>query len=286
MELHEHKDIAYIEFTATSAHQFDLYVPGSGAARSEPGPLLCFVHGGAWRAEDKSHHADLARALAKRTGCAVAVPNYRLTPNEPTPDTALLHPAHAEDTLAFLNFVHTWAGPNPDETKAYDPSRLVLIGHSCSAHMLSCIVRDSSGVTPTLTPSRALLTSIHAVVVSEGIYDLDLLLASFPDYRGWFVEAAFGPPPYERFDVTKYAEREGEREGGIVWFVLHSTGDTLVDLVQSKAIVAGLGASVTDILEGQEGRIKWDFGSLKEEHNDLLRGNTYVQLVGSFVDSL
>jgi acetyl esterase/lipase len=248
------------------------------------------------RSEDKADHADLARALAQRAGCAVAVPNYRLTPNEPPPPPAagLRHPAHAEDVLAFLSFIRAWTGPDasspsPSRALSYDPSALVLLGHSCSAHMLACIVRDSSEATPSLTPPADLLGAVRAVVVSEGIYDLDLLLSSFPTYRAWFIENAFGPPDsasqYSKFDVTKYRERAGGDK--IRWYVLHSTGDTLVDFPQSEAMVSSFGVSETaDLLGGQEGRVKWDFSSLKEEHNDLLRGTTYVELVGSFVAGL
>lgn len=53
--------------------QLDLYIP-PGANRQTP--LLVFIHGGAWRSEDKADHAVLAKGLANR-GFPVATTNYR-----------------------------------------------------------------------------------------------------------------------------------------------------------------------------------------------------------------
>ena len=78
--------------------------------------------------------------------CAVAVPNYRLT----TPESGLQHPAHAEDLLAFLEFARAWAGPDGDA--AYDPARLYVVGHSCSAHMMASILLAPSDDAPVAFP--------------------------------------------------------------------------------------------------------------------------------------
>ena len=53
--------------------ELDLYVPPEATDKS---PLLVFIHGGAWRTEDKAEHAPLALALAAR-GFPVAAINYR-----------------------------------------------------------------------------------------------------------------------------------------------------------------------------------------------------------------
>lgn len=55
--------------------QLDLYIPHAGSSHS---PLLVFVHGGAWRSEDKADHRALAEAFVAR-GYPVAVTNYRYT---------------------------------------------------------------------------------------------------------------------------------------------------------------------------------------------------------------
>ncbi|KAF8969964.1 Alpha/Beta hydrolase protein [Flammula alnicola] len=186
-------DIAY----AQGDRQFDLYSP---AIASQQAPLLCFIHGGAWRSEDKRDYAALARSLAITTRCPVAVPNYRLTPANNL-DPQFRHPIHAQDILLFLEFIQTWNSP----PCPFDASKLVLMGHSCSAHMLSSIFLASDSANLSLVPSAELLSSIKGIIMSEGIYDLDGLLARFPGYRQWFVEPAFGPSQtYSQFSALKY----------------------------------------------------------------------------------
>ncbi len=156
--------------------------------------------------EDKSHHAELAIRLVSVTGCPVAVPNYRLTPPSPTPETQLHHPAHAEDILASLEFLIGPSSPVFDIYAKNVSLDFYLIGHSCSAHMLTTIFLDSSRVTPTLTPSPTLLAGVKAITMSEGIYDIDLLIKNFPAYE----RGGFG------FIVNTFGDRSGltyAREG-------------------------------------------------------------------------
>ena len=53
--LEEHNDIPYAAGPdADPEHKFDLYIPkrgtGEGISQSDtPPPLICFIHGGAWR---------------------------------------------------------------------------------------------------------------------------------------------------------------------------------------------------------------------------------------------
>lgn len=264
-------------------HEFDLYVPHVSLDKEHKPALICFIHGGAWRSEDKADHSTLAQNLATFTGCPVAVPNYRLTPREPTADSALLHPAHAEDILRFLTFAHEWDGSPISAGPLYDPERIFLMGHSCGAHMLASIILDSAPITPSLAPRPALLRAVQGVILSEGIYDIDLLLASSPDYRTWFIASAFGEHhSYAAYATTNFPVR---KDGGhIRWLVVHSKGDTLVDQRQSEVMYEHL----QRIHEEQDGgssnrRVFKDWEALNEEHNDILRGDIFVRVVGDFV---
>lgn len=231
--------------------------------------------------EDKSDHAGLARRLAEGTSSAVAVPNYRLT----TPKYPLRHPGHTEDLLAFLHFIREWAGPSPQGPLPYDPSRLYLIGHSCSAHMLTSILLSpapTSKVFPSLTPSGSLLRAVKGVIMSEGIYDVDLLLKSFPAYREWFIADAFEDlDSYVDVNTAAYKMREGGK--GIRWLVLHSKGDTLVDEVQSQTMVAHLKTFESTAHEsGDAGHVESYF-DLTQEHNDALLEDRYHEVVSGFI---
>ncbi|KAF5357853.1 hypothetical protein D9756_001652 [Leucocoprinus leucothites] len=291
-----HRNIPYTQGPSPNPFQeFDLYVPPNEHGLR---PLICFVHGGAWRSyanfsssldhqiteystflrEDKEDHAILAERLARYTGFPITVPNYRLTPQDETEDNVLRHPSHAEDILHFLEFLVSWNGPSGCG-RVYDSEQMFLMGHSCSAHMLSCILLDSSAVTPSLTPSAALLSAIKGIVLSEGIYDLDLLNAHFPEYLSWFVAPAFGKlDSYAALAVTSYSPRRL----GFDWLLIHSMGDTLVDLPQSEGMVQHL---ISEYGPGAGGRISLDT-SLTQDHDDILVTGDFVNLVGRFVQGV
>jgi acetyl esterase/lipase len=198
----------------------------------------------------------------------VAVPNYRLSTTED-----IRHPDHAKDILRFLEFVITWGGPCG--TSVYNPNRLCLMGHSCGAHMLSSIfLEPTTQADDTLRPSAELLKSTTAIIMSEGIYDIDLLLSSFPAYRAWFIEASFGRrSTYRDVSVTKMIPRAECHQ--LRWLIVHSKGDTLVDEAQSEAMYQHLLRNVPHITK--------NFGELIEEHDDILKGVEFVKLVGQYI---
>jgi hypothetical protein len=235
--------------------------------------------------EDKSDYSFLARSLAAYTSCPVAVPNYRLT----QPDNGLQHPAHAQDILQLLTFLLSWSGPGPGPgpqefqvTPTYDPNRIYLIGHSCSAHMLACVLLYSAE--PALVPSAALLRAVRGVVFSEGIYDIDTLLKSFPTYRDWFIRETFGSlPTYDRYSTTRMALRDGAKH--IRWMILHSKGDTLVDILQSQAMYDHLQSLYDGGLQGG-GQIAKNWDDLEDDHNAILQSGKYIQIVGDFISTI
>jgi acetyl esterase/lipase len=228
--------------------------------------------------EDKKDYGVLALRLAAYTSSPVVVPNYRLT----QPDNGLQHPAHAQDLLQLLTFLLSWSGPQGFQSPPYDPNRLFLMGHSCSAHMLACILLDS--MEPTLVPSAALLRAVRGVIFSEGIYDIDTLLKSFPTYREWFIHETFGSLlTYDRYSATRMALREGANH--ICWIIFHSKGDTLVDSLQSQAMYDHL-RSLHDGSPRGAGQIVKNWGDLEDDHNAILQSEIYIQIVGDFIRSV
>ncbi|KAG2158355.1 alpha/beta-hydrolase [Suillus bovinus] len=266
--MEEYTDISYVP--PNNFQSFDIYIPNPSGETIPP--LVCFIHGGAWRSEDKLDHAGLARRLASFTGYAVAVPNYRLSPRETTEANAVHHPDHAKDILRFLEFVITWGGPC--DTSVYDSNRLCLMGHSCGAHILSSIFLGATQGEDPLCPSAELLKSTKAIIMSEGIYDIDILLSSFPTYRNWFIEAAFSPrSTYGEVSVTKMTPRMDYHH--LRWFIVHSKGDTLIDEAQSEAMYQHLLRNVSHVTR--------NFEELVGEHNDILKGVEFVKLVGQYI---
>jgi hypothetical protein len=145
--------------------------------------------------------------------------------------------------------------------------------------MLASIFLDTSSVTPSLTPPSELSRAVQAIVMSEGIYDLDLLLASFPAYRTFFVEHAFGARgSYSEYAVTTAPLRTPGP--GPRWLILHSTGDTLVDVLQSNTMYKHLVQLHTNNCTQ---RVYWNTSELDGEHNEILRGEHYIRIVGNFI---
>ena len=153
----EQQDLFYYEGANahSSKHKLNLFVPADGKGH----PVILFVHGGSWRRGDKDDfggaYSQLGRSLASE-GIAVAVINYRLTPD-------VRHPEHARDVARAVSWIHYNAADH-----GLDSRKIVLMGHSAGAHLCSLVAMDSfyleeQGVTPEI---------IRGVVSVSGVYDL------------------------------------------------------------------------------------------------------------------
>jgi acetyl esterase/lipase len=182
--------------------------------------------------------------------------------------------------LQFLSFLVDWNGLQ-GLGPPYDPRKIYLMGHSCGAHILASIFLDSSSTSPTLTPSAPLFRAVRAIVMSEGIYDLDLLLSSYPAYREWFVQAAFGNrESYAEFSVTAFPLRTPDPQ--IRWLIIHSRGDTLVNVAQSDAIYTHLCQLHSDVGGRTDRLVVRNINELEEEHQSVLSARRFIRIVGNF----
>ena len=140
-----------------SSETLDLFPPTVPAA---PGgaPVLVFIHGGYWRALDKSDHSFVAPSFSV-DGALVVLPNYALAPAV-TVEHITLQVARA---LA-------WVWRHAAEHGG-DPRRIVVAGHSAGGHatamMLSCRWKQLAEDLPPNLVTRGLALS--------GLYDLEPL---------------------------------------------------------------------------------------------------------------
>lgn len=231
---------------------------------------------------DKSEHRDLARALLESTGLPVVVPNYRLSPRVPLGvpvENTLKHPIHAQDISLALSAVK-----GSEHLSSTDLSHLFIIGHSCGAHIISSLLlqpvqgEEIAGDDP-LSPE--VYDSVEGVILVEGIYDLDLLLKAFPEYLD-FVQGAFDDTAhsFSQFCVNRYRVRYGSI--ATRWLILHSLGDTLVDLPQADAMFNHLLSEYASIGSDQ-GKIRKDFTTLTSSHDGVLSSPEFVDLVKGMV---
>lgn len=146
-----HLDLPYSQGPGTTT--LDVFPTSAPKA-----PVLIFIHGGYWRALDKSDVSFVAPSYTA-DGALVVVPNYALCPA-----------VGIEDIVLQLVQAVLWVWRH---AAAYggDPSRIALVGHSAGAHLaamlLSCRWKD---VAPDL-PAQPLA---GALAVS-GLYDLEPL---------------------------------------------------------------------------------------------------------------
>lgn len=130
-------------YGAHERQRFDLFRPERGAQG-----LVVFVHGGYWKALDRTYWSHLARGPLER-GFAVAVPSYRLAPEVCLTEIA-------EDVAAA---VASAAGLVP-------AGSLRLAGHSAGGHLVARMVSTASPLAP------ALLARLDRVVPISGLHDL------------------------------------------------------------------------------------------------------------------
>ncbi|MCE2878954.1 MAG: alpha/beta hydrolase [Comamonadaceae bacterium] len=126
-------------------------------AAERPGaPVVVFIHGGYWRALDKSDHSFVAPAL-HGMGAAVVVPSYDLCPAVGIPQI----------TLQMVRAL-AWVWHHIDSFNG-DPRRITVIGHSAGGHlsamMLNCLWQQFDPALPPDLVRRALSIS--------GLHDLE-----------------------------------------------------------------------------------------------------------------
>jgi len=109
------------------------------------------------------------------------------------------------------------------------------------------------------------------------LFDLDLLLHSFPSYR-YFVFPAFGErQSYSAVSTTNFALKSTS----IRWMIVHSKGDSLVDFQQAEAIFNRLSTIYTEA--GRPEYVFKDWSTFDSEHDQILATEEFPSLVADFI---
>jgi arylformamidase len=148
---HAHLDVAYGDGPGETLDIFPTPANGAGSV-----PVLVFIHGGYWRALDKSDCSFIAPSF-NADGALVVVPNYALCPAV-TIEHITVQLARA--IVWVWHHVARFGG---------DPSRIALAGHSAGGHLvtmlLSCRWRDLDIHMP--------MQPLLGVLAVSGLYDLE-----------------------------------------------------------------------------------------------------------------
>jgi len=138
------------------SHRFDVYLPSS----PKGAPVVFLVHGGAWMKGDKAAPAVVTNKVAHWTakGYILVSTNYRLTPPDPL--------QQADDVARALAFAQTQA-----ESWGGDPDRLVLVGHSSGAHLVSLLASD-----PSIAANHAAKPWLGTVALDSAAFDVEKIM--------------------------------------------------------------------------------------------------------------
>ncbi|MDS0293628.1 alpha/beta hydrolase [Halogeometricum luteum] len=209
----------------------DLYLPsGERGAESEGArrALVVLVHGGGWRAGDKSDLREVAFALAERR-FACAVPNFRGS-------DAAAFPAAIRDVKAAIR----WCRANADAL-GIDPARIAAFGPSTGAHL--AVLAALSADDPRFAPDPAHVSAavseasdaLAAAVGVAGLYNFE----HTPERAE--LAAFLGGPRSEvpgRYDLASPSSHLGG--GGPPILLLHGADDDVVPAMASELFYDGL----------------------------------------------
>ncbi len=128
-------------------------------ARASNSPVLVFIHGGYWRALDKSDHSFVAPAFVQ-AGAMVVVPNYALCPA-----------VNIEQIVLQTTRAVAWAWRHASRYGG-DPARIYVIGHSAGGHLAAMLLCcDWQQVADDLPPHL-----LAGALALSGLFDLAPLL--------------------------------------------------------------------------------------------------------------
>ncbi len=117
------------------------YGPGAGETldifpstrpAGAPVPVLVFIHGGYWRALDKSDHSFIAPPFNQAGFCVVVV-NYALCPGTPEAPVTIPH------IVRQMEKAVAWVARNI-EAHGGDARRITVAGHSAGGHLAAMLL--------------------------------------------------------------------------------------------------------------------------------------------------
>jgi len=218
-----HANIAYAD-DATDKHLLDLYLPPHSTT---PSALLVWIHGGAWREQDKYGDMNYMKNLLHTVldkGYALASIDYRNS-------TTAKFPAQVQDCNRALSFLANHAGEY-----ALDTSKIVLIGFSAGGHLASLLGLSNNNTVPDFyfNQQKPAFT-IKAIVDFYGPSNFIMFYNSGdPNVASDPVSVLLGASPLKRPDLATLASPVTyvDKNDPPV-FIVHGENDTVVPLQQS-----------------------------------------------------
>ena len=224
--------IRNLDYWGDGNYRHKLDVIRSRRDRPASGPVLVYIHGGAWMIGDKREQGiPMMHELARRGWVCVAI-NYRLSPRA-------TWPAHVVDCKRALAWVREHIADYGG-----DPGFVAVSGGSAGGH-LAALVALTAGDPEWQPGFEDGDTRVDACVPFYGVYDLtgrnsgpdrySRELREMLEERVVKVHRADDPDTYERASPTSRVHA-----GAPPMFVLHGRNDTLVPVEVARIFVDAL----------------------------------------------
>jgi acetyl esterase/lipase len=205
--------------------KLDLALPAKKDGKS---PCIVVIHGGAWRAGNKSQHAPHIKRFAE-LGYVSASVQYRFCPKH-------VFPAQVQDVKCAVRFLRANA-----EKLGLDPQRIGAMGVSAGAHLAMMLdtVDEESDLEGTggndKQPSK-----VQCAVSIVG--PTELWASDIPEISKPLLRDFIGGTPQEKAELTKQASpiaHLSKDDGPIL--MIHGTKDELVPPTQVYKMVDAMG---------------------------------------------
>jgi len=215
------KDIEYAVVDAESM-RLDLYKPAT------PGPLLVYLHGGAWENGNKS---GMPLAALVEHGYAIASVEFRPASKSP-------FPGQVHEIKAAIRFLRSQAG-----RFGYDASRIGIVGASSGGH-LAAVVGTSNGMPElegALGDHDGESSAVQAIVSYFGASNLTTILPQSTPFglrvREPALQRLLGSAPADNEALAKLASPVFQVDGNDPpLFLLHGDQDPQMPINQSHEL--------------------------------------------------
>jgi len=209
-------------------HLLDIYLPASSKT---PIPLVIWIHGGAWRENDK--YADMG--YMKNTIRSLIENGYALASIDYRHSTTAKFPAQIQDCNMAIDFLYKNAGQYN-----IDKNRFVLIGFSAGGHLASLLALSNNQNIPEFYAKAKPAFRIKAVLDFYGPSDFLLFFGQGnPSDSGDPISTLLGASPLKRPDLSKLASPSSYVDkNDPPFFIVHGEKDESVPLSQSYLLQA------------------------------------------------
>lgn len=169
------------------------------------------------------------------------------------------HPDHIIDVGKAVEYLYK------TPSHQYDPKKIYLVGHSAGAHIAVMLLLDTE------LPYHHYIKGILGV---SGIYDIPLLVKTFPSYLD-FISQAFGPEQSTYYDASPISKTSTLLQGKTI-YIAQSKQDTLINNEQSEVMAKHL--------QAMHAQVTLDL-TLQGDHYDIMNTDNLVNAVQTMIST-